>query len=114
MLDKFPLVWYNVLTLKGIFRIRRMDMKYCQIYSCETCGFESKNKNEVLLCEAKHLGLSTVEEYLEWGQLKNCASGATGALYSCNNQAARDKEEVSYNNLFKFEKEHNMYAKYNK
>lgn len=41
-----------------------------QVYICETCGKQSFNKDEILCCEAAHLGL-TADEMSEWEGLKS-------------------------------------------
>ena len=52
-------------------------MKQYTVYACETCGYESKNANEVMQHEADHLGL-TVKEIKNLSMLgvdfcKDCA-----------------------------------------
>ncbi len=45
-------------------------MKTYQVYVCEECGKEARNKEDILQCEAEHLGLS-VEEKREYDHLNN-------------------------------------------
>ena len=45
-------------------------MKQHIIYECEKCGKQSKNREEIMICEAAHLGL-TIAEKQEWEQLKD-------------------------------------------
>lgn len=37
-------------------------MKQYIIYECENCGKQSKDREEIMICEAAHLGL-TVKEF---------------------------------------------------
>lgn len=37
-------------------------MKQNIIYECEKCGKQSKDREEIMICEASHLGLTVVEK----------------------------------------------------
>ncbi len=45
-------------------------MKSYPVYVCEKCGRESRNRQNILCCEAEHLGL-TVAEKQEHDHLKS-------------------------------------------
>lgn len=48
-------------------------MKQYTVYVCETCGYESKDAEEIMQHEAEHLGL-TVKEMEQYRALKSFAS----------------------------------------
>lgn len=37
-------------------------MKQYIIYECEKCGKQSKDRNEIMMCEAAHFGLTVTEK----------------------------------------------------
>lgn len=83
-------------------------MKMYNIYVCEKCGKESRNRDGIYLCEANHVGLPTISDYETWKLLNEYAQACTSKLSTTNNEDLRKKEEDAYEKLFAFEKEHNM------
>lgn len=82
-------------------------MKTYQIYVCEKCGRESRNRDEILQCEAEHLGLS-VEEKQEYDYLRNLVerwSRTVNKKCNPNTVAALDS---CVTKLMAFELEHHM------
>lgn len=41
------------------------------IFTCDVCGFESTNQEEVELCQARHVGLLSVKEYRAYNAIKS-------------------------------------------
>ena len=60
-------------------------MKSYTMFVCETCGFETKNREEMKKHEASHLGL-TVEEMKTYQELKEHARYMGSVIYSTNNE----------------------------
>lgn len=83
-------------------------MRMYQVYVCNKCGFESRDQLAVELCEAKHMGLSTLEEKHQWDALSLFAQYCTAGLSTTNNETLRNAEEKAYQELLAFEKKHNM------
>lgn len=44
-------------------------MKQHIIYECEKCGKQSREREEIMICEAAHFGL-TIAQKREWERLK--------------------------------------------
>ena len=82
-------------------------MKQYSIYVCETCGYESKNCNEMREHEAAHLGL-TVKEMEEYNSLKSFAAHMGSVVSTTNNEMTRNKFDEAIENLTAFEKEHGI------
>lgn len=83
-------------------------MKMYQVYVCEKCGFESKLQDDIELCEAKHMGLTKLEEKHQWDALSSFAKYCTSKLATTSNEELRNAEERAYEALLSFEKEHGM------
>ena len=82
-------------------------MKQHIIYECETCGKQSKDREEIMKCEASHLGL-TIAEMQEWKRLKEDARHA-GAVVSRTKNNETDKVfNEAIETLLAFEKEHRI------
>lgn len=83
-------------------------MRMYQVYVCETCGRESLDRDEVELCEARHMGLHNLHDKHTYDALKGYARYC-GALvtYTRNNytEAAFDD---AIGKLVAFEKEHGV------
>ena len=84
-------------------------MKIYRMYVCETCKIESKNHEEIELCEARHMGLHSLEDKRKWDELDKNAAKATAFRCKSNNEQTRREEDIAYEKLFGFEKEHNIY-----
>lgn len=83
-------------------------MKMYQTYVCEKCGFESSNQEEVELCEAKHIGLNTLEDKHSYDALKSYAQYCGHVVSATNNDTTREAYDLAIENLIKFKKDHNM------
>ena len=83
-------------------------MKQYTMFICDVCGKESRDQDEVELCQAQHLGLSSLEDYKKWQLLSRAAKDCTARLSYTNNQKLRDLEDEAYKELLSFEKEHQM------
>ena len=83
------------------------EMKQHIIFECETCGKQSENREEIMKCEAAHLGL-TITEKQEWESLKERARYA-GAVASRTKNEETDKAfDEAVETLLAFEKEHRI------
>lgn len=82
-------------------------MKRYQIYVCEVCGKESRDRDEIERCEASHLGLS-VEEKHAWDALKYIAQSCGSIVYDTNNRKTRAAYDKAIEKLVEFEKEHGL------
>lgn len=83
-------------------------MKMYQIYVCDECGFESKDRDAVELCEAKHIGLNTLEEMHDYNALKLAVAYFKSVLSKTKNE----QTEAAYNHyvdkLVMFEQKHGL------
>ena len=82
-------------------------MKQYTVYVCETCGYESKNANEVMQHEADHLGL-TVKEMEQYRALKSFANYMGSVVSHTKNEATDKAFDDAIHNLLDFEKEHGI------
>ena len=82
-------------------------MKQYIVYVCETCGFESKNYNEMREHESTHLGLS-VKEMNIYKKLKLDACNMGILVSFTNNKETRSKFDKAIEDLTAFEKEHGI------
>lgn len=82
-------------------------MKTYQIYVCENCGKESRNREDILRCEAEHLGLS-VEEKHEYDHLKTLVQRWASTVGRTCNQDTRSALDSCATKLLAFEVEHKM------
>ena len=79
-------------------------MKQHIIYECKTCGKKSENKEDILECEAAHLGL-TIAEKKTYDFLKERAEYA-GSVVSRTKTEETDKTfDKAIEELLAFEKE---------
>lgn len=84
-------------------------MKQCLIYVCETCGYESKNRDEMREHEAAHLGL-TVKEMEEYNSLKSFAAHMGSVVSTTNNETTRRRFDRAIDDLIVFERRHGIKA----
>lgn len=84
-----------------------MDTK--MIYICGKCRKESKTKDEIIECEARHLGL-TVEEYHQWKNLKREVKDAGINVSICKNDETEMEFDRAVMNLTNFETKHDIPA----
>lgn len=82
-------------------------MKTYQIYACETCGKWSRDKEEILQCEAEHMGL-TIEEKQEYDHLKNLVERWSRTVSRTCNKRTNSALDSCITRLLAFETEHNM------
>lgn len=76
-------------------------------YKCEICGKESKDKIDILTCEASHYGLSIAEK-AEWDDLKKMVKHA-GVVVSLIKNEENDRELTNaIETLMKFEDQHGL------
>lgn len=78
-----------------------------QVYICEFCGRQSFAKEEILRCEAQHLGL-TAGEMQEWKGLKDQV--LLLKRMSRTNQDAKVSLHWMTANLYAFEAKHGLAA----
>lgn len=84
-------------------------MKQHIIYECETCGKQSKDREEIMKCEASHLGL-TIAEMQEWKRLKEDARHAGVVVGTTKNEQTDKAFDNAIKKLLAFEKEHGIYS----
>ena len=83
-------------------------MKIIQTYICENCGKESRDKEEIQLCEARHIGLKSTKELADYKYLE-CQAKHCGYMVSVtNNDHTRSDYDEAIAKLIMFEREHNM------
>ena len=80
------------------------------MYVCETCGYESKNAEEVKEHEAAHMNLTT-EEARQYKILKSYAAYMGGVVSRIKNEETEQKFDEAIQNLLDFEKEHGISKK---
>ena len=92
-----------------VFHIERMvdEMKQHIIFECETCGKQSENREEIMKCEAAHLGL-TIAEKQEWESLKERARYAGSVVSRTKNKETDKAFDEAVETLIAFEKEHGI------
>lgn len=82
-------------------------MKQYIIYECEDCGKQSKNREEIMKCEASHFGL-TIAEMQEWKGLKEDVRH-TGIIVGRTKNEQTDKAfDEAIEKLLVFEKQHGI------
>ena len=84
-------------------------MKQCTVYVCETCGYESRDVEDMRIHEASHLGL-TVKEMETYRAMKSFAAYMGSVVANRNNEETRNKFDESVEKLVTFEKEHGIKA----
>lgn len=85
-------------------------MKQHIIYECEKCGKKSKDKNEIIKCEAAHLNLSE-EEYQQWEELKQDVRYVSHIVSTCKNEQTNKEFDDAIAELLAFEKKHGLEEK---
>ena len=79
-------------------------MKQHVIYECKTCGKKSENKEDILECEAAHLGL-TIAEKKTYDFLKDRVKNASSVISITKNEETDKAFDKAINELMDFEKE---------
>jgi len=82
-------------------------MKQHIIYECEKCGKRSKDREEIMKCEAAHFGL-TVSEKQEWEQLKEKVRYKSLIVSNCKNEQTDKEFDDAIEELMDFEKQHGI------
>lgn len=82
-------------------------MKQHIIYECEKCGKQSKDREEIMICEAAHYGL-TVAEKQEWELLKEKVRHKSAIVSGCKNEHTDKEFDDAIAELMDFEKEHGI------
>lgn len=82
-------------------------MKQYTVYICETCGYESRDIEDMRKHEASHLGL-TVEEMELYRTLKSFAAYMGSVVANRNNEETESKFDEAVEKLVTFEKEHGI------
>ncbi len=97
------------MTIKAAFQREnwRKCMKQYIIYECENCGKKSKDKTEIIKCEAAHLNLSE-EEYYQWEALKQNVRYASHIVSTCKNEQTDKEFDDAIAELIEFEKLHGI------
>ena len=79
-------------------------MKQHIIYECKTCRKKSENKEDILECEAAHLGL-TIAEKKTYDFLKDRVKNASSVVSITKNEETDKAFDKAINELMDFEKE---------
>lgn len=79
-------------------------MKQYIIYECKTCGKKSENREDILECEAAHLGL-TIAEKKTYDFLKEMVEYAGSVVSRTKNEETDKAFDKAVNELLAFEKE---------
>ncbi len=82
-------------------------MKQYMIYECENCGKKSKDKEEIIKCEAAHLNLSD-DEYRKWEELKQNVSYTSHIVSTCKSEQTNKEFDDALEELMDFEKKHGI------
>lgn len=82
-------------------------MKQHIIYECEKCGKQSRDREEIMICEAAHFGL-TVAEKQEWELLKEKVRYRSATVSSCKNEVTDKWFNDAISKLMEFEKLHGI------
>ena len=83
-------------------------MKMYQVYVCETCGHKSIDRDEVELCETKHMGLKSLEDKHTYDALKGLVKHCSAVLSSCSNDQTRAAFDKAIKQLIAFEEKHGI------
>lgn len=82
-------------------------MKQHIIYECENCGKKSKDREEIMECEAAHYGL-TIAEKQEWEQLKEKVRHKSAIVSSRKNEQTDKEFNDAIEELMDFENKHEI------
>ena len=83
-------------------------MRMYQVYVCERCGRESRSHDEIELCEAKHIGLQSIEEKHEYDALKSATAYFASVVSRTNNEKTRAAYDEAVEKQLAFEAEHGI------
>lgn len=79
-------------------------MKQHIIYECKTCGKQSENNEEIMKCEASHLGV-TIAEKKTYDFLKERVAHAGAVVSRTKNEETDKGFDKAVSELLAFEKE---------
>lgn len=82
-------------------------MKQHIIYECENCRKQSKDREEIMKCEASHFGL-TIAEMQEWKNLKENVRHAGAVVGTTKNEQTDKAFDEAIEKLLAFEKGHGI------
>lgn len=82
-------------------------MRIRQVYICDVCGKESISKDDILLCESQHFGL-TPKEKERWDYLKYQVEAWSRVVSKTSNNRTRSALDDWTVKLLAFEAEHGM------
>jgi len=82
-------------------------MKQYVIFECENCGKKSRDKKEIIKCEAAHLNLSD-DEYRKWEELKQNVKYASHIVSTCKNEQTDKEYDDAIEELMDFERKHGI------
>lgn len=77
------------------------------LYECGNCGNTSKSYDEIIKCEANHLGI-TVEERVRYSHLKKDIEAYSIRVSKVDTDKTRGNLDRAIKALEDFEKEHNI------
>ena len=84
-------------------------MKQYTVYVCETCGYESRDVEDMRKHEASHLGL-TVKEMEIYRATKSFAAYMGSVIANRKNEETKRKYDEAIQAVIDFEKEHGIKA----
>lgn len=85
-------------------------MKQNIFYECEKCGKQSRDREEIMICEATHFGL-TVAEKQEWDKLKEKVRYKSAIVSSYKNEQTDKEFDDAIAELIAFEKKYGLEEK---
>ena len=86
-------------------------MKMVVYFVCDVCGKESRDHDEIDLCEAQHKGLTNLEDAHAHHSLKGLVVYYHKMYFTTFHPKYKDAYESAKERLIKFEEEHNMTVK---
>ena len=84
-------------------------MKQYTVYVCETCGYESRDVEDMRIHEASHLGL-TLKEMETYKAMKSFAVYMGSVIANRKNEETERKYDEAIQVVIDFEKEHGIKA----
>lgn len=82
-------------------------MKTSLLYICDFCGRSSKQKDDILACEAGHYGLS-LEDYLAWKKLDEAVKRCSYTASYHHNEDACKALDDAIDAVLAFERAHGL------
>ena len=88
------------------------NMNQYTVYVCETCGYESKDVEDMKMHEASHLGL-TVREMETYSAMKSFATYMGAVIANKKNKETKRDYDEAVQAVLDFEKEHGIKSQMN-